>query len=246
MNSLSIRPQNKNFGSRIAIITSKRMTAIHQESRNIYALDQTKCKRCLIDYRHRKNSFCSKACAASFNNLGRIHSKEQKRKTAESVKRHHALTKPAKLTKPPRIKKEKFPYSKVKPCRGCGKYLKDYKKLYCDHCHPNINLYRSRCNFKFNIYHYPDNFPLSLIKEHGWYSPGGRKGKNRNRNMTGVSRDHMFSIVDGYRLNVDPAIMSHPANCQLLLHQENNSKNFKSSITLDELLQRILIWTSIH
>lgn len=52
----------------------------------------------------------------------------------------------------------------------------------------------------------------------------------------------MFSVKEGFVLNVDPEIMKHPANCKLMIHSENISKNDKSTITLDELLERIKQW----
>jgi hypothetical protein len=64
--------------------------------------------------------------------------------------------------------------------------------------------------------------------------------------MIGVSRDHMFSIKDGYRMHISPEILAHPANCQLLLHGDNMRKHVHSSITLDELLERIRMWDLVQ
>ena len=97
--------------------------------------------------------------------------------------------------------------------------------------------YRQECQFKFGIRDYPDEFDFKLIEEHGWYS-----AKNRGNNMNGVSRDHMYSVKEGFLNNVDPKIISHPANCRLILQSENASKCDSSSITLEELLQRIDSW----
>ena len=55
-------------------------------------------------------------------------------------------------------------------------------------------------------------------------------------------RDHMFSVADGFKLGVDPKIMRHPANCQLITIAEKRKKGDKSCITLDELLERIRLW----
>ena len=65
-------------------------------------------------------------------------------------------------------------------------------------------------------------------------------------NKSGVSRDHMFSISDGYKLKIDPAIISHPANCQIILQADNSKKNAKSSISLNQLMERIHNWDSIE
>jgi len=59
------------------------------------------------------------------------------------------------------------------------------------------------------------------------------KASNRGNNLKGISRDHMYSVSQGFQNNVDPTIISHPANCQLLIHTENQSKGDKSKITLE-------------
>lgn len=97
--------------------------------------------------------------------------------------------------------------------------------------------YRRDCQFKFGIKNYPDEFDFKLIEEHGWYS-----AKNRGNNMGGVSRDHMYSVKQGFLNNIDPKIISHPANCRLVLQSDNASKKDACSITLEELLQRIKEW----
>jgi hypothetical protein len=76
-----------------------------------------------------------------------------------------------------------------------------------------------------------------LIRKYGWY-----KAKNKGNNLNGVSRDHMYSVMEGYRNNVDPSIISHPANCRLIRHNDNISKLDGSTITLEELLDRIEKW----
>jgi Mor family transcriptional regulator len=97
--------------------------------------------------------------------------------------------------------------------------------------------YRQLCEFKFNLNDYPDKFDFTLIEQYGWY-----KAKNRGNNLGGVSRDHMYSIKDGYINNIDPKIISHPANCNLIRHPENSKKRSNSSITLEELFKRINEW----
>ena len=83
----------------------------------------------------------------------------------------------------------------------------------------------------------PEEFDFELIKRYGWY-----KAKNHGNNLTGISRDHMVSIKYGFEHNVDPKIISHPANCKLMIHSENVRKYNKCSITLEELLVRIENW----
>jgi len=101
----------------------------------------------------------------------------------------------------------------------------------------NIDRYRQLCLFKFSLNDYPDKFDFSLIEKYGWY-----KAKNRGNNLEGVSRDHMFSVYDGYKQGILPYYISHPANCQLLPHKLNNVKKRNSSITFEELLKRIEEW----
>lgn len=101
----------------------------------------------------------------------------------------------------------------------------------------DLQNYRLACRFCFNVYDFPDEFDLSLIEKHGWY-----KAKNRGNNPTGVSRDHIVSVRYGFDNQVDPNIMSHPANCCLLSHASNVSKGKKCSISIDELVERIDFW----
>lgn len=99
--------------------------------------------------------------------------------------------------------------------------------------------YRQLCEFKFNLADYPNEFNFKLIEEYGWY-----KAKNRGNNPNGINRDHIYSIKDGFYNNVDPNIISHPANCQLITHNDNIKKKSKSNITLDELKLKIENWNN--
>jgi hypothetical protein len=101
----------------------------------------------------------------------------------------------------------------------------------------NLQTYRKACKFNFSLNSYPDRFNFSLIGQYGWYSPS-----NKKNNMGGVSRDHMLSVRDGFQQGIPPEIISHPANCQLLRHCDNISKNKKSVITYEQLLERIKSW----
>lgn len=100
-----------------------------------------------------------------------------------------------------------------------------------------IMRYRKLCKFEFNVYNYPNEFNLNLVKEYGWY-----KAKNMGDNPNGVSKDHKYSIKKGFVNNISPEILSHPANCILVLQKYNSSKNSKCSISLDELKQEIINW----
>ena len=119
----------------------------------------------------------------------------------------------------------------LKLARKRGKYKEITKSEYVK--------YRSKCEFTFSLNDYPDKFDFTLIEIHGWY-----KAKNRGNIPNGVNRDHMYSVKEGYDNNIEPYIISHPANCQLLLHRDNVKKNIKCCITLDELLERIEKWNN--
>lgn len=133
----------------------------------------------------------------------------------------------------------------VRLCKFCNKELVK-RKVFCDkNCKlkfynsnkTEYEIYRLNCNFKFNLSDYPDEFDFNLVESNGWYSPAN--GKN---NLNGVSRDHMISVKYGFENNIDYKIISHPANCKLLLHNDNVSKNKKCSIDIDSLLNRIELW----
>jgi hypothetical protein len=93
--------------------------------------------------------------------------------------------------------------------------------------------YSRMCKFKFKAENYPLEFDISMIERYGWY------GYN---NSNGLSHDHMFSISNGWKEDIPPRIMRHPANCKLMLYEENQQKGNKSSINLQELLKKIKEW----
>lgn len=136
-------------------------------------------------------------------------------------------------------------------CEYCGKVFesKRRKQKFCSNsCAHNSRyrvenktlkqLYNNQCKFKFALNNYPKEFDFNQITLYGWYKP-----KNAGNNLNGVSRDHIFSRNEGYKELIDPYLISHPANCQLLQHSLNASKNIKCDISLDELKNKINIWT---
>lgn len=138
-------------------------------------------------------------------------------------------------------------------CEYCGKTVnlprKSYSKYCCEQCKRNARferqnknktekvLYRKMCNFKFNLNDFPEEYNFDLIRENGWY-----KAKNRGNNLYGVSRDHIVSVKFGFEHSIDPYIISHPANCQLLIHTDNESKNCKCDMSIEELIEKINKW----
>jgi hypothetical protein len=105
--------------------------------------------------------------------------------------------------------------------------------------------YYEAAAFKFNVYDYPAHFDLALLEQHGWYTCPGRKRKNYERNVNGVSRDHIVSIAEGFRKGYDPEKLAHPANCRLVLHSENKKKSMRSDMTYEELCEKIKIFDLI-
>ena len=170
--------------------------------------------------------FCSRSCSNT-----KIHSKETKRKISVSINKRN-ITDGA--YREPKFcqtcKKELSTGCKGKLCREC--YRKKIKKPY------DKRSYKYQCRFKFNVYEYPERFNLNLIEENGWYKPTNYFKPN----LGGVSLDHMFSVNEAYKNKIDVNIVSHPANCKILLQSENSSKSFNSSITLGELKERIRNW----
>ena len=51
--------------------------------------------------------------------------------------------------------------------------------------------------------------------------------------------DHKLSILDAWHAGWSAEIVNHPANLQILEAKQNSSKGSKSSITVEELLQKI-------
>jgi hypothetical protein len=171
-------------------------------------------------YRKKEKQFCSRGCAN-----GHEHTPEWKEHISQTLSK-------------PLVRNL---------CLQCGvEFYRGKHQKYCSRECVNLsrrlNLmpkrqYRLACRFTFSLANFPDKFDFSLIKQYGWY-----KAKNRGNNLDGISRDHMYSINDGFKNGVSSKILSHPANCKLLRHSENLIKMTKSSITLDELKDRIKTW----
>lgn len=96
-------------------------------------------------------------------------------------------------------------------------------------------LYYMQCRFKFGRDVYPRLPGFELVKQYGWYKPSKNK-------WFGATRDHMVSRNYGWTHKIDPEIIRHPANCQIMLSTDNSSKGEKCTITLEELLDRINHW----
>jgi hypothetical protein len=204
----------------------------------LYYKSPNNCSYCgeVLPYEKRQNNFCNSICSAKHNNGIREYtytlSETGKKSIINSNKKLFELRLNEYLKNP-------------KKCYNCNNTLSYNKKnnKYCSRCilpkgsPDEYYTYRRKCNFNFNLADYPDEFRFELIKEHGWYLP-----KNKGNNLYGISRDHMYSVRSGFDNNIDPKIISHPANCRLMLHSENVSKGTDCDITYDELLERIKRW----
>lgn len=173
------------------------------------------CLNCGKDTHNKK--FCCPGCSSTFNNI-----KRHKIKNFGASKNTYA----------------RILYS----CICCKRILSvnNLVRHKCERTKPIRSiktdiktLYRYNARFTFGISTYSEWFTdaSELINSYGWYSP--------KKNTTGISRDHLYSISDGFRHSIDPKILSHPANCKLVPHKENQAKKHHSSITIDELLDRI-------
>jgi predicted nucleic acid-binding Zn ribbon protein len=158
---------------------------------------------------------------------------------------YHSLNEINKSNRRSKAKKSSIREPKIYYCKNCNAVRQSSNAKYCGGCVTNIRHYRSLCKFEFNVYDYPDKFDISLIENFGWFSPNGYKRRNKSVNLDGVSRDHLYSVSDGFINHVDPKLLSHPANCKLMIHNGeggNNAKGSKSALTLDELKVRIANW----
>lgn len=216
-----------------------------------YLINPNLCKWCNIalSFDDRKKQFCSHKCSAKFTNRQRTKngwkpSFEQRRKTSESLTGKTYVE--PKLITLRCICGNDFSYVKIgnknrKFCsKSCAMKFSPSNIRRKEHARKNRSLlenYRRDCSFKFNLKDFPEEFDFSLVEKYGWYS-----AKNRGNNLFGVSRDHIVSVKYGFDNNIDPEIISHPANCRLLQHSDNVSKNYKCSMTLEQLMAKIKQW----
>ncbi|QXO12734.1 hypothetical protein pEaSNUABM49_00519 [Erwinia phage pEa_SNUABM_49] len=213
---------------------------------------EKKCLTCNNFISFRKE-FCNRSCAATYNNLHRT--KEQQIKRAKSISKsmttiYQFCCQFCKLEKTSTDKKRKLcedcstkisphrprKFVNIRNCPKCNNEeisLGRFQHELCPSCR-TITEYRGLCNFTHDLRNYPNEYDLTLLEEHGMFHP--------KKNPKGVSRDHMYSVHDGYHNKVDPSILKHPANCSIMLQTNNTIKHSTSSITYEELLERIRIW----
>ena len=191
--------------------------------------------------------FCNHSCAAARNNSIRSPEsrKLQGKKLSENLKNKAVATRSNKNHgKKPSNKIYKNTKIIWHKCPITGKYYHNRtpdggRRRQSPYARDLKDIYYCLSRFKFNVYHFPKLFDLTLLENNGWYSCPGQKRKNKDKNTTGVSRDHLYSVSMGLKNKVHPSLISHPANCQLMLHRDNKTKHDQCSITLDELVSRI-------
>jgi len=99
----------------------------------------------------------------------------------------------------------------------------------------NYELYFTESKFKHGFRTSNKN-EKNLLSEYGVF--------NSFTNTKGCVRDHLLSRRYGFENNIPVWIISHPANCEIVLHSENvkRSNTNDNQITLNELLERIKIY----
>ena len=198
----------------------------------------SQCPRCQELFENNTNrTYCSRSCANS-----REYTDARRKKLLDTISKKTTI-------------KNQFGDH---PRQVVWDYTESYTKIYLCTCkysgkkwysptvktvHPDLARTRSEygysCRFQFGISSYPEWFvdATELINQYGWYStPGSRNGIT---NVNGISRDHLYSISDGWKNNIPAHVIRHPANCELMPHKQNQSKHRKSKITIEELYERI-------
>ena len=172
------------------------------------------CVRCQKETRNPR--FCSRPCAASYNNSQRVRTNESKTKTSKSMKSY--------VESNSIVAKLKY------ATNGFNQRGKRWAKA------PDETWlsYRKAANFHTPHYLLPKIEGYELVEQLGWY--------HKVHNREGASRDHMYSAKEGWLNNVPIEVIKHPANCKIIPILDNKAKGKKCSITLEELHQRIANW----
>ena len=220
-------------------LTSKKATKKEHEVKCEYCGNQYIIKCTDSEFKNgRYRKTCSDLCAKRLTNLKA--GKKRIRKISETIRKNYHLN-------DENYDVEEMVY--INECKFCGKKFKTKKRKQqfcsrkCSMKNRNkiflmnadkFKLYKHQCQFTFSLNYYPNEFEFNLINENGWYKP-----KNHGNNLNGVSRDHMFSIKKGFENKIDPYLLSHPANCKLLVQSKNASKHSKCSIDINELKNKI-------
>lgn len=222
-----------------------------KKAESLYLSTPKYCVECgsILPFLKKENQFCSNSCSAKQSNRSRAEngwapSFEHRKKTSEKLT-GRLYVKPVVVSQICSCGNE-FSYTKSgnksrKYCsKSCStKYSPSHikKRETARNNRSALVNYRADCSFKFSLNDYPEEFDFSLIEKYGWY-----KAKNKGNNLYGVSRDHIVSVRYGYDNQIDPSIISHPANCKLVRHSQNVSKGVKCDMSIEMLLEKIKQW----
>jgi len=209
--------------------------------KKLYGIPKTriiKCKKCnkifkllLTDYKYLKGDY-KKHCSYTCSNI-REHSKQTKEKISIALSKKVPFI--CKFCK----KKIFIAPGLLKSKKCCSMdCLKQYKRVESLRGKNKKEIYYKLSHFIFSLNKYPNEFDFKLIKRYGWY--------HFKNNKNGISRDHIIPINYGYINNIDPKIISHPANCQLIRHINNKKKGIVPQITICELKEKIKEWNKKH
>lgn len=206
-----------------------------------YYENPIKCKNCGATIEFEKNwknvSFCNHSCSAEYSN--------KRRSGYEYNLTENGLNSIINSNKNRSGNVSGEYYKNPKCCLNCGKII-EYSKRNNGNCSwkcrkeyytknkEEYQVYYELSKFKFNLRDFNEEFDFSLIERYGWY-----KAKNNGDNVDGVSRDHMFSVKEGFRRLINPLLLAHPANCELIINRQNQSKCDSCSLTIEELLEKI-------
>ena len=95
--------------------------------------------------------------------------------------------------------------------------------------------YYDECKFRFPDELLPYTKSSHLIGKYPWYNPYYPKAN-------GLTKDHMISKNYGYCHKIDSYLISHPANCEIMLRDDNSSKQEKCTLTKEQLIERVEWW----
>lgn len=238
-------------------------TSKNAERETEYNKTPNACTGCAspLPFIKRNNKYCSHNCKAKHTNAARKSNgytvtKETKTKIANTLTKYCKIFYCKKCNSLHSTKinakeccKTKYTdvvdFSKIYicKCKSCSISFANRRKLqYCNKCREFSSNKRSEYAFNFNIFEYPELFDLEQLTTVGFYGPNGKSGR---WNPNGLSRDHRISIDCAIKNKYNTYYITHPLNCDLIPHTENNKKKTKSSITYDELVLQVAEYDSM-
>jgi len=142
-------------------------------------------------------------------------------------------------------------------CKKCNKWFRPSYETF--RARYNALLYGNKRNYFFcsdecketSLLYRLKYEPFDLKKYHEYHrivklktESSIKRNKDKILNIEKRSRkypiDHKFSVREGFNNNIDPDIVSHWKNLEIITIVENSRKNKKCSITLNELKEQIL------